>query len=119
MAIISKNSKNKLDRFRVKVTDRTSRYNRCYRYRDSDGNEFLETQDKINIPNSKEDLYMTVTEGEKDRLDLVSNRYYNTPLLWWVIALASDIFDPYDVPVGTVLRIPPMSTIYGVRGVQS
>ena len=108
-----------ITRFREQSTDRSSRYNRCYRYRDENGVEFQETQDKIEIPVSKNDSYYRVTEGEVDRLDLVSHKYYKTPLLWWVIALASNIDDPFNVPVGTLLRVPPMSTIYGVRGVQS
>lgn len=41
------------------------------------------------------------------RLDLISNDFYGTPHLWWVIALVNDIIDPLvSVPEGTKIRIP-------------
>ena len=35
------------------------------------------------------------------------------------IALANEILDPFDVPVGTYLRIPPLVSLYNTGGVLS
>lgn len=47
-----------------------------------------------------------VTEFEVDRLDLVSQRVYNTPVNWWIIARFNAIINPNAVPSGTQLKIP-------------
>lgn len=59
------------------------------------------------IPVSEYDLYVTTTVG--DRLDLLSNTYYDTPNLWWVIATANfNIIrrDSYVLKEGLQIRIP-------------
>ena len=48
-----------------------------------------------------------------------SNEYYNTPRFWWVIALANNIIDPFDIPIGTTLRIPVIVSLYNQGGVLS
>jgi hypothetical protein len=59
------------------------------------------------IPVSQFDLYVTTTMG--DRLDLLSNTYYDTPDLWWVIATANFNTirrDSYVLKEGLQIRIP-------------
>ena len=59
------------------------------------------------IPQSVFDLYVTTTVG--DRLDLLSNTYYDTPHLWWVIATANfNVIrrDSYVLKEGLQIRIP-------------
>lgn len=42
-----------------------------------------------------------------DRADLLAFRSYGDERLWWLIADANpEVVDWFDVPVGTVLRIP-------------
>lgn len=62
---------------------------------------------------------MTVSIAEEGRLDIIANQYYNTPRFWWVIALANNIIDPFDIPVGTTLRIPTIISLYNKGGVLS
>lgn len=100
-----------------KYDDASSRYKYMWRIEDKQGNIYQETSDKITIPISSGDQYCEVTPEVEGRLDLISHQYYGTPLLWWVIAEASNIFNPLEIPVGTVLRIPPRSTLYNVGGV--
>ena len=57
-------------------------------------------------------LAEVVTEIEENRLDIVATKFYNTPRYWWVIALANYIIDPFDIPIGTRLRIPPLISLY-------
>lgn len=73
------------------------------------------------IPLSDGDRYYTVTKISENRLDIISNEYYNTPTLWWVIAQANPEirFNPFDVPYGMELRIPSVTTLYGSGGVLS
>lgn len=95
----------------------SSRYSRLNRVKDDVGDEYLETYESIPFPESTDDQYHLVELGEADRLDLISHKYYGTPLLYWVIAEASNIIDPMDVPAGTTLRIPSRQSLYGYKGV--
>ncbi len=58
------------------------------------------------VPDSSDELWIMPSAGEY-RLDLLSNDFYGTPHLWWVIASVNNILDPLvAVPTGTELRIP-------------
>ena len=93
-------------------------YNYVSRYakirRIQDNNEiFHETYNNYKIPESSSDKYVTVNNATENRLDIISVRYYRSPIMWWVIALANNIIDPFtEIPAGTVLRIPAMTSIY-------
>lgn len=86
-----------------------SRYKNLDRIRYDNGIEVQETMDPVTIKRSTSDQFFEVTPEYQSRLDLISFKFYNTPRLWWVIAYASNIGDPFNVPVGTRLRIPPYS----------
>ncbi len=59
------------------------------------------------IPETGDDKYTEVKPGEVGRLDLISLRVYRTESLWWVIAFANDIIDPFEEVVsGLKLRYP-------------
>lgn len=62
-------------------------------------------------PVSSSDIYHNVIGGEEYRLDLISLKYYGMVNYWWVILLANNIDDPFDIEIDTVLRIPSKSTI--------
>lgn len=89
-----------------------SRYNKRKVLVQEDGTEFLESFDKPNIKSSGRDKFHLVLAGEKNRLDIISYKYYGTPLLYWVIAEVNNISNPTMVEPGTVLRIPSTSEIY-------
>lgn len=96
------------------------RYKNLRRIQDSNtGNIYHETVFQKIIDKSNEDQYITVSIAEQDRLDIISNKYYNTPRFWWVIALANNIIDPFDIPQNTVLRIPVIVSLYNQGGVLS
>lgn len=88
-------------------------------YDDKKGVYFHETWVQKFVDESPNDNFFTVTESEKNRLDIVSYSYYGTPNYWWVIAMANYIIDPFDVPVGTNLRIPPIVSLYNEGGILS
>lgn len=42
-----------------------------------------------------------------DQIDLVANRFYGDPVLWWVLALANDIeIVPIQLDEGKLLKVP-------------
>lgn len=55
------------------------------------------------------DVRITVPAGAK--LGLIAHEFYSDARLWWVIADASDIIDPFDIAAGTELRIPDLSRV--------
>jgi hypothetical protein len=51
------------------------------------------------------DIYIITEQG--DRLDILANKYYKNPSMWWIIASANNINDAnFFVQPGTQLRIP-------------
>jgi nucleoid-associated protein YgaU len=47
------------------------------------------------------------TWQESDRIELVAYRFFKTPAVWWkIMDYNPEIGNPFDIPVGTVLRIP-------------
>ena len=46
-----------------------------------------------------------------NRLDIIAESVYNDPQLFWVIAVVNNIADPFDVPEGTVLRLPSIEFV--------
>lgn len=58
------------------------------------------------VPDASDVLYPVPQAGEA-RLDLIANKFYGTPELWWVVALVNNILDPLvGAPVGRTIRIP-------------
>lgn len=94
-----------------------SRYTNIRTLKDDDGTLYDENWIQKFVDKSVDDQYMTVSLREENRLDIISNDYYNTPNYWWVIALGNYIIDPFTIPVGTYLRIPQISSLYNQGGV--
>jgi hypothetical protein len=58
-------------------------------------------------------FYLTHEVSDTDWLDTISNTYYGTPTLWWVIALMNNFTNPFeDLVPGTNLRILKSDYIY-------
>lgn len=92
-----------------------SRYSGLDRIEYDTGESIIETSDRIEFEHSNSDKFYVVTSDTENRLDLVSYKFYGSSLYWWAIASASGIYDPFNVPVGTSLRIPPLESIVGRR----
>jgi nucleoid-associated protein YgaU len=78
---------------------------------------FTDLPVNMDISSSESDSFYKVDIKNKDRLDLIANAFYKNSRLWWVIAEANGIDDPFVVPVGTSLVIPSSSSIFGTGGV--
>ena len=95
-----------------------SRYGKLRRLHDDEKNKMVhENWNQRYIPLSNQDTYYTVTIETENRLDMISQEIYNTPRYWWVLALANYLTDPFDVPVGTTLRVPPITSLYNGGGI--
>lgn len=66
-----------------------------------------ESWDPPEIPELPSDTFFEVTKAEEHRLDLVSLKVYGTRHLYWIIAYANKMVDPFaESIVGKKLRIP-------------
>lgn len=112
-------TKDKLETFKVDTQDHlNSRYKRSIRFRDrSHDVEFTDEVSDIVIPERSDDSYHQVDSSTENRLDLISYKYYNDSELWWIIAYANGITDPFNIKTGTLLRIPSYQSLYGYKGV--
>lgn len=67
---------------------------------------------RIDFPARSDDSVYSVQESDIGRLDLVAEKYYSDPLLWWVIADVNGISDPItDMFSGQELRIPSLGVV--------
>lgn len=95
-----------------------SRYKNVRRIQDeSTGKIYHETMNQYLVDESKDDIIFEVNVETENRLDMISQIYYTTPKYWWVIAQANYIIDPFDVPYGTRLRIPSLTSLYNEGGI--
>lgn len=66
----------------------------------------------IEIPIKSTDKYLQFKRG-KDRLDKISQEYYNSPLFGWLILQANPLLGSveFEIPDNSFLRIPfPLNT---------
>jgi nucleoid-associated protein YgaU len=66
----------------------------------------------VEFPESEQDVYHITNHGDLINLERLSFHYYGEAKLWWVIAIANNILDPFDDDdTGLTLRIPAYSTV--------
>lgn len=102
-----------------KSRDRSDRYKDCVILEDVEtGEVLLSTRIPVDIYARPDDKYHRVNIHETTRLDILAHQYYKNPLLWWVIAQANDIYDPFiSLEPGTLIRIPSLESLYGNGGI--
>lgn len=78
----------------------------------SDGNDFILLRNKIDIPESGEDIFLTVEGRFEKRIDLISQEIYGRADLGWIIMDVNNLREPlFDLYVGQLLRIPPLTAV--------
>lgn len=95
----------------------TSRYAKTVCAIDEDNNKYRATYEITDFPVRQSDHYYVVEPKYENRIDLISYKFYHNSLLYWVIAEASNIYNPFIIPVGTLLRIPDYQSLYGYKGI--
>lgn len=93
------------------TTDAMSRYHSLRHIIDSNSNVYMESPNSFNL---SEDgcTYHQVEVGEEGRLDIIATTYYQDPSMYWIIALANNIIDPFIIIPGTILKIPKFSVLF-------
>ncbi len=82
-----------------------SRYTNNKEQKLSDGRKVFRSKRYLNIPKQNTDIYVVTQAG--DRLDELSNQFYNDSSLWWIIALANGVTNAsIQVEPTTEYRIP-------------
>lgn len=70
-----------------------------------DGVEHWEMPEYPEIREAPDDIIYTVDRN--DRIDRIATRFYNSPDLWWIIALANELrLLPNDLSEGDKIRVP-------------
>jgi hypothetical protein len=90
------------------VISQDSRYAGCVLYVD-DSDEFIGSRVRIDTTQQLDDIFYTVVEC--DRIDHIAYRYLGRAELWWIICDYNDIFFPFDIEPGTVLRLPSIDFV--------
>ena len=93
-----------------------SRYGIYRQIIDNNNDTYTETINPTPVVESEDDIFHEILMEEENRLDIVSNKYYGTPELWWVIAMANDIIDPLFIRPGTIVRVPPITSLLKWKG---
>ena len=98
----------------IKTFGATSRYKHISIYKNPDDEQFYYGVWTIpTIDEQPQDTYYTVKVTENRRLDKIAQTIYGNYLLWWIIAVANNISDPFvELAVGQVIRIPFLPYIY-------
>ena len=89
-----------------------SRYSNVNRIYDKNNIAYHETGNTLSIPESADDKYYKVDNISVNRLDIIAYKFYGYSIYWWIIAVANEIIDPFNIELDTILRIPPLSSIY-------
>lgn len=51
--------------------------------------------------------FLYYTWVERDRIDLIADTFLGRPDYWWkIMDLNPEILDPYNIAIGTVIRVP-------------
>jgi hypothetical protein len=101
------------------VSANSSRFNFHSVFRLDDGTTFLQTWKAPDIPLKTTDVTIVIPVRLAYRADLISDKFYNTPLLAWAICYVNNILNPLDrkngLFPGRLIRIPDPSTLYGLN----
>ena len=90
-----------------------SRYNSVRTLLNEDQLVVQQSWDIPDIPVMTSDRYFDVTIEFAHRPDLISLKYYGTEQLYWVIAAANDLVDPFaETTVNKKLRIPDRDYVF-------
>ena len=90
-----------------------SRYNRIRLLLNQNKIPIQESWDNPEIAEVAEDQYFVVTAPYAHRPDLISLKYYGISQLYWVIARANKMIDPFgETLVDKKLRIPDRDYVF-------
>lgn len=90
----------------------TSRYFGKEVKENRNGKLFLPLKNILNLKESSNDTFFTITGDIVRRPDIISFAVYNDPDYWWAIYEYNEIKDPFfDLKAGQTLRIPNLDRL--------
>lgn len=81
------------------------------------GDDVFYLEDDYVLNESATDLVTYVRENEVNRIDLLSYRIYNNPLLAWIIVRRNRLENMDDLWLGREIKYPPLEAIYANGGI--
>ena len=91
---------------------RNTRYTGGKVTKNRSGDDFLILRRPLELEKSDGDIFVTVTQDQEKRPDLVAQNAYGDSTLWWAIYEFNGIRDPlFDLQAGTQLRIPEIERV--------
>lgn len=93
-----------------------SRYYFTNYVKNTDSNLVYDLYTRVSYDSDTDVTYHIVTEQDENRLDKISEQYYDDSSYWWLIAMANNIIDPFIVVKGTTLKIPTVNSFF-LKGV--
>lgn len=91
---------------------RLTRYTGGVLSTDRSGNDFLVLRRPLNLEPKEGDVFVQIDAELENRPDLVAQKAYGNPRLWWVIYEFNGIRDPlFELRRGTILRIPEQERV--------
>lgn len=89
-----------------------TRYNNTTIQLDRGGRQFLPLRSALVLEKTNSDTTVTITQDLIRRPDLISEKAYQTPDLWWAILEYNGIADPvFGLIPGLVLKIPEINRL--------
>lgn len=95
------------------ATRNKSRYKHIDELLLEDGKNIKSTLGPVDLsiyPYEGANLY-TVTPADENRIDIIATKLYGSAAYYWVLCYINNIEDPLNVPAGTILFTPPISSL--------
>jgi hypothetical protein len=89
-----------------------SRYTNGIVSTDRNNLKFLLLRNKLKLDKASTDTYVTISQEDTLRPDLISFKAYNTYDLWWVILEYNNISDPcFELQINQILIVPEINRV--------
>jgi len=80
--------------------------------KDRSRKDFLILRNTLELEQSDGDIFVIIDKEVEKRPDLIAERAYGIPDLWWVIYEFNEIKDPmFELKAGQIIRIPELQRV--------
>ena len=77
-----------------------------------EGKDFLLLRNSLKFPEDSSETLVTIKQEDVLRPDLIGQKAYNSPDLYWVVMEYNNIQDPmFDLKIGQILKIPAIEKV--------
>lgn len=91
---------------------KNNRYTNGFSSKNRAGTDFLLLRTALNLTPDSGDVFVSVKQEDILRPDLISQKAYGQPDLWWVILEYNNIQDPlFELKESQILKIPAIERV--------